>query len=69
VLGAVSGAPAGIGVFEASILALSPDTVHAPAMAAALIVYRLIWTVAPLVLGAGLLVHDVAATSSRPEAQ
>ncbi len=59
VLGSVSGAPAGIGVFEASILALSPDTQHAPTMAAALIAYRLVWTMAPLVGAAILLIYDV----------
>jgi phosphatidylglycerol lysyltransferase len=59
ILGSASGAPAGIGVFEASILALSPDTPHAPAMAAGLIVYRLVWTVAPLIVGAGLLAYDM----------
>jgi len=59
VVGAVSGAPAGIGVFEATILALSPDTQYAPAVAAGLIVYRLIWTVAPLALGALLMGYDM----------
>ncbi|MBL8543402.1 MAG: UPF0104 family protein [Hyphomonadaceae bacterium] len=59
VLGSVSGTPAGIGVFEASILAFSPDTQHAPTMAAALIAYRLIWTMAPLVGAAVLLIYDV----------
>jgi uncharacterized membrane protein YbhN (UPF0104 family) len=58
VLGSASGAPAGIGVFEASILALSPHAPHAPGMAAGLIVYRLVWTVAPLIVGAALLAYD-----------
>lgn len=58
VLGSASGAPAGIGVFEASILALSPEGSHAPAVAAGLIVYRLVWTVAPLIVGAVLLAYD-----------
>lgn len=64
VLGSASGAPAGIGVFEASILALSPDTPHAPAMAAGLIGYRLVWTVAPLIVGAVLLAYDTIAHRS-----
>jgi uncharacterized membrane protein YbhN (UPF0104 family) len=65
VLGSVSGAPAGIGVFEASILAFSPDTQHAPTMAAALIVYRLVWTLAPLIGAAFLLLYDLARPSIR----
>lgn len=59
VVGAVSGAPAGIGVFEATILALSPNTQYAPAMAAGLIAYRLIWTVAPLGAGALMMGYDM----------
>lgn len=65
VLGSVSGTPSGIGVFEASILAFSPDTQHAPSMAAALIVYRLVWTLAPLIGAALLLSYDVARPSIR----
>ncbi|MGD9815253.1 MAG: YbhN family protein [Hyphomonadaceae bacterium] len=59
VVGAVSGAPAGIGVFEATILALSANTQYAPAMAAGLIAYRLIWTVAPLTVGALMMGYDM----------
>lgn len=58
--GGASGAPGGIGVFEASILALSPPDQHAPAALAALLIYRLIYTLAPLGVAAIVLGHDVA---------
>lgn len=58
-LGAVSGSPGGLGVFEAAILALSPVSEHAPGAAAALVVYRLIYTLAPLGLAATLLGQDI----------
>lgn len=60
VIASFSGSPAGVGVFEASILALSPNTQDAPAMAAALIAYRLIWTLTPLVGAAFLMAYDLA---------
>lgn len=62
-LGAVSGAPGGIGVFEASILALAPETQHAPAALAALLAYRFIYTLAPLGIAAVLLGRDIVAPS------
>lgn len=58
-VGAASGAPAGIGVFDAAILSISITAEHAPATAAALIVYRLIYTLAPLLLGAFILGQDL----------
>jgi phosphatidylglycerol lysyltransferase len=56
--GGISGAPGGLGVFEASILALAPPDQHAPAALAALLIYRLVYTVLPLGVGALLLGHD-----------
>lgn len=58
-LGAVSGSPGGLGVFEAAILALSPVSQHAPGAAAALVVYRLLYTLAPLGIAAILLGQDI----------
>lgn len=58
-LGAVSGSPGGLGVFEAAILALSPVSEHAPGAAAALVVYRLLYTLAPLGMAAALLGQDM----------
>jgi phosphatidylglycerol lysyltransferase len=49
-LGAISGAPGGIGVFEAAILSLTPDAQSAHGVAAALVIYRLLHMLAPLVL-------------------
>ena len=60
VIASVSGSPAGIGVFEASILALSPNAPDAPGMAAALIAYRIIWTLTPLVSACFLMIYDLA---------
>lgn len=58
-LGAVSGSPGGLGVFEASVLALSPVAEHAPGAAAALVAYRLLYTLAPLGFAALLLGWDI----------
>ncbi|MCC6789610.1 MAG: bifunctional lysylphosphatidylglycerol flippase/synthetase MprF [Hyphomonadaceae bacterium] len=63
-LGAVSGAPGGLGVFEASILALSPVDQHAPGALAALVVYRVLYTLAPLGAASLILGHDLAQHSS-----
>ncbi|MFT3723274.1 MAG: bifunctional lysylphosphatidylglycerol flippase/synthetase MprF [Hyphomonadaceae bacterium] len=65
-LGAVSGSPGGLGVFEASILALSPVPQHAPAAAAALLAYRLIYTLGPLGVAALLLGQDIVAPRGSP---
>lgn len=53
VAGLVSSVPGGAGVFEGSLLALLPDLARAP-LAAALVGYRLIYYVVPLLL-AGLI--------------
>lgn len=63
-LGAVSGAPGGLGVFEAPILALSPVDQHAPGALAALVIYRLLYTLAPLGVASLLLGHDLVRRSS-----
>jgi LmbE family N-acetylglucosaminyl deacetylase/uncharacterized membrane protein YbhN (UPF0104 family) len=47
----VTGAPAGIGVFDALMLGLNPTGVSTEALAAALIAYRLLSFVAPTALG------------------
>lgn len=57
-VGAASGAPAGLGVFDAAILSISISE-NASQTAAALIVYRLIYTLAPLALGALILGEDL----------
>ncbi|HVY86561.1 MAG TPA: YbhN family protein [Caulobacterales bacterium] len=57
-LGAASGAPAGIGVFDAAILSVSQTSQGAAATAAALIAYRFVYTIAPMVLGAAVLGVD-----------
>lgn len=58
-IGAASGSPGGLGVFEASILALAPIDQHAPSALAALLVYRLIYTIAPLGIAAILLGREL----------
>ena len=65
-IGAASGAPAGLGVFDAAILSISLANEHAPATAAALIVYRLIYTLAPLALGAFILGQDLLMSRRKP---
>ncbi|MES1201442.1 MAG: YbhN family protein [Pseudomonadota bacterium] len=57
-LGAASGAPAGIGVFDAAILSVSQTNQGAAATAAALIAYRIVYTIAPMLLGALVLGID-----------
>lgn len=68
-LGGVSGAPGGLGVFEASILALAPATQQAPGTVAALLAYRLIYTLAPLAGAALLLARDMIASAKSPAAR
>ena len=65
-LGALSGAPGGLGVFEAVILALSPVSQDAPGAAVALLVYRLLYTVLPLALALGILTLEHAAPAIGP---
>ena len=61
--GAISGAPGGAGVFEATILALTPADARSEALAA-LIAYRVIYTLAPLVIAGIVLGADVARSAS-----
>jgi phosphatidylglycerol lysyltransferase len=60
VLGVLSHVPGGLGVFEAIMLVALRDHVPPDALAAALVLYRLIYYVLPLVLALALLVaHEV----------
>ncbi len=65
-LGALSGAPGGIGVFEAAILKMAPNDQNIPGAAVALLVYRLIYNIVPLVMGVLVLAHDHAAYVAKP---
>lgn len=68
-LGALSGAPGGLGVFEAVILTLSPVSQDTPGAAVALLVYRLIYHVVPLAAATAILGADHAAPAARPAAR
>jgi phosphatidylglycerol lysyltransferase len=68
-LGSLSGAPGGLGVFEAAILTLSPLSQDTPGAAVALLVYRLIYNVIPLVVATAILGADHAAPATRPAAR
>ncbi len=57
-LGAVSGTPGGLGTFEAAILSLAPAAASGPQVIAALVAYRMIFTVFPLGVAAVLLGLD-----------
>jgi phosphatidylglycerol lysyltransferase len=60
VLGVLSHVPGGLGVFEAIMLVALGDRVPAEALAAALVLYRLIYYVLPLLLALALLVaHEL----------
>src|SRR4051812_15324005 len=60
VLGVLSHVPGGLGVFEAIMLVALRDHVPTEQLAAALVLYRLIYYVLPLLLALGLLVtHEV----------
>ena len=52
IAGVISHVPAGLGVFEAVLLIALPEAAHAPGVAAALVIYRLIYYVLPLLLAA-----------------
>ncbi len=52
IAGVVSHVPAGLGVFEAILLIALPEGAHAPGVAAALVIYRLIYYVLPLLVAA-----------------
>jgi phosphatidylglycerol lysyltransferase len=67
-LGALSGAPGGLGVFEAAILTLAPVSQDAPGAAVALLVYRLVYNIAPLACATLILGADAAAPVVRPAA-
>ena len=54
IAGVISHVPAGLGVFEAVLLVAMPDAAHAPSVAAALIAYRLIYYLLPLLAAAML---------------
>jgi phosphatidylglycerol lysyltransferase len=60
VLGVLSHVPGGLGVFEAIMLVALHDRVPAEALAAALVLYRLIYYMLPLVLALALLVAQEA---------
>jgi phosphatidylglycerol lysyltransferase len=68
-LGAISGAPGGLGVFEAAILTLAPISQDTPGAAIALVLYRLIYNVIPLTVSALILGLDQAAPAARPAAR
>lgn len=54
-----TGAPAGIGVFDAAMLGLNPTGANSGELAAALVVYRLLSFIAPLALGTiGLVLFE-----------
>lgn len=63
-LGAVSGSPGGAGVFEAVLLALAPAEQPTSTTIAALLAYRVIYTIGPLILASALLAHDLAGSAS-----
>lgn len=52
IAGVISHVPAGLGVFEAVLLIALPAEAHAPGVAAALVIYRLIYYVLPILLAA-----------------
>lgn len=61
VVGIVSHVPAGLGVFEAVLLLALPEQAHLPSAAAALLAYRLIYYVLPLLVAALLFAwHQTA---------
>jgi phosphatidylglycerol lysyltransferase len=60
IAGVISHVPAGLGVFEAVLLLAMPDAAHAPGVAAALIAYRLIYYLLPLLAAAALFAAQQA---------
>ena len=60
VAGVVSYVPAGLGVFEAVMLVALPEGAHAPGVAAALVAYRLIYYLLPLLAAAALFAFHQA---------
>jgi len=55
-LGVVSHVPGGLGVFEATLLTLMPEAASSPSLFAALVVYRLIYYLLPLLMAVIVLV-------------
>lgn len=55
ILGDASRVPGGLGVFEATVLLLLPETMPGGPLAAALVAYRIVYYVLPLLLAAGCL--------------
>ena|GEM_PF-1342475 len=66
ILGALSGAPGGLGVFEATILAMAPNSQNIPGAAVALVFYRLIYNVGPLVGATVIMGLDHARFIAKP---
>ena len=64
-LGAVSGTPGGLGAFEATVLSLAPAGAGGPQLIAALVAYRMIFTVFPLCIAALLLALDFLRATKR----
>lgn len=67
-LGAISGAPGGLGVFEAAILTMAPNSQNIPGAAVALLVYRLIYNIIPLVAATIFLGIHHASYVAKPAA-
>ena len=68
-LGALSGAPGGLGVFEAAILTLAPIGQDTPGAAVALLIYRLLYNIVPLGFAILIIGLDHAAPAARPAAR
>jgi phosphatidylglycerol lysyltransferase len=68
-LGAISGAPGGLGVFEAAILTMAPNSQNVPGAAVALLVYRLIYNIVPMVAAIVFLGLHHAAPVAKPAAR
>lgn len=66
VAGLVSNVPGGLGVFETALVVLLGSTVPPAGLAVALVAYRLVYFVLPLLLAAVLLVrHEVGTAAAR----
>lgn len=68
-LGALSGAPGGLGVFEAAILTMAPNSQNTPGAAVALLIYRLAYNIIPLIVATIILGIDHAAPVAKPAAK
>ena len=65
-LGAISGAPGGLGVFEAAILTMAPNSQNIPGAAVALLVYRIFYNIIPMVAATIFLGIHHAAPVAKP---